>query len=52
MRLDTTPARMPAAQHLYTSLGFRESPACYHDPLDGVVTLELDLGSDRSGLSG
>jgi putative acetyltransferase len=44
LRLDTIPARMPAAQHLYASLGFREIPAYYHNPLDGVVMLELELG--------
>jgi putative acetyltransferase len=43
MRLDTIPDRMPAAQHLYTSLGFREIPPYYHNPLPGVVMLELDL---------
>jgi ribosomal protein S18 acetylase RimI-like enzyme len=43
MRLDTMPARMPAAQHLYGTLGFREIPPYYDNPLDGVVMLELAL---------
>jgi GNAT superfamily N-acetyltransferase len=43
MRLDTIPARMPAAQHLYASLGFREIPPYYDNPLPGVVMLELEL---------
>ena len=43
MRLDTFPARMAAAQHLYSSLGFREIPPYYHNPLEGVVMLELAL---------
>jgi putative acetyltransferase len=43
MRLDTIPDRMPAAQHLYAALGFREIPAYYHNPLPGVVMLELTL---------
>ncbi|HEX5078756.1 MAG TPA: GNAT family N-acetyltransferase [Geminicoccaceae bacterium] len=43
MRLDTMPARMPAAQHLYTALGFVEIPPYYDNPLDGVVMLELAL---------
>jgi GNAT superfamily N-acetyltransferase len=43
MRLDTIPERMPAAQHLYAALGFREIPAYYHNPLPGVVMLELLL---------
>ena len=43
MRLDTIPARMPAAQHLYRALGFHEIPPYYHNPLPGVVMLELEL---------
>jgi ribosomal protein S18 acetylase RimI-like enzyme len=43
MRLDTIPARMPAAQHLYRSLGFRAIPPYYSNPLEGVVMLELEL---------
>jgi putative acetyltransferase len=43
MRLDTFPDRMPAAQHLYQSLGFREIAPYYHNPFEGVVMLELEL---------
>jgi GNAT superfamily N-acetyltransferase len=43
MRLDTIPERMPAAQRLYADLGFREIPPYYHNPLEGVVMLELAL---------
>jgi putative acetyltransferase len=43
MRLDTIPERMPAAQHLYAALGFQEIPPYYHNPLAGVVMLELTL---------
>ena len=43
MRLDTIPDRMPAAQHLCASLGFREIPPYYDNPLPGVVMLELEL---------
>ncbi|MEM7023177.1 MAG: GNAT family N-acetyltransferase [Pseudomonadota bacterium] len=43
MRLDTIPERMPAAQELYRSLGFVEIPAYYHNPLEGVVMLEVTL---------
>ena len=45
MRLDTFPERMPAAQHLYRSLGFLEIPPYYHNPLPGVVMLELQLAA-------
>jgi carbonic anhydrase len=43
MRLDTLPARMPAAQGLYRGLGFHEIPPYYDCPLEGVVMLELAL---------
>jgi len=43
MRLDTIPERMPAAQHLYRSLGFVEIPPYYASPLASVVMLELEL---------
>jgi GNAT superfamily N-acetyltransferase len=43
MRLDTMPARMPAAHHLYGALGFVEIPPYYDNPLDGVAMLELAL---------
>jgi len=45
MRLDTFPERMPAAQHLYRSLGFVEIPPYYHNPFPGVVMLELQLAA-------
>jgi len=43
MRLDTFPDRMQAAQKLYHGLGFREIPAYYDNPFEGVVMLELAL---------
>ena len=43
MRLDTFPERMPAAQHLYRSLGFVEIEPYYDNPFDGVAMLELEL---------
>jgi ribosomal protein S18 acetylase RimI-like enzyme len=43
MRLDTMPERMPAAHHLYQSLGFVEIPPYYDNPVPNVVMLELAL---------
>ena len=41
MRLDTIPERLKAAQHIYQTLGFREIPPYYENPLDGVSMFEL-----------
>jgi GNAT superfamily N-acetyltransferase len=43
MRLDTMPKRLTAAGHIYQTLGFREIPDYYHNPLHGVVMYELAL---------
>lgn len=43
MRLDTMPNRLKAAGHIYETLGFKEIPDYYHNPLDGVVMFELKL---------
>jgi ribosomal protein S18 acetylase RimI-like enzyme len=42
MRLDTLP-QMAAAQRLYESLGFRDIPAYYEEPMDGQRFMEAVL---------
>lgn len=42
MYLDTL-ARLTDAMRLYSSLGFQETDPYYHNPLNGVVYLQLDL---------
>lgn len=48
--LDTLPL-MADARRLYDDLGFRETASYYHNPVEGVVYMALDLsqGSARSG---
>jgi putative acetyltransferase len=43
MRLDTVPW-MAEAIALYRSLGFNEIPAYRHNPIEGAVFMELELG--------
>jgi len=44
MRLDTLPAQMQAAIHLYHSLGFKEIAPYYQSPVEGALFMELSLG--------
>jgi ribosomal protein S18 acetylase RimI-like enzyme len=43
MRLDTLPDKMAKAVKLYSSHGFREIPAYYHNPYGDTFFMELDL---------
>jgi len=43
MRLDTYPAKMGKAVHLYRKYGFNEIPAYYNNPYEGVLFMELQL---------
>lgn len=45
MRLDTMPDRLKAAGHIYETLGFKEIPDYYDNPLEGVSMYELALSN-------
>ncbi len=47
MWLDTL-ARLKEAMRLYESLGFRRRKPYYHNPLPGVVYLELELNAPKN----
>ncbi|HEX5271417.1 MAG TPA: GNAT family N-acetyltransferase [Gemmataceae bacterium] len=44
MRLDTVPSAMGGAVALYRSLGFRDIPPYYCNPVPGALFMELQLG--------
>ena len=43
MWLDTLPGKMDRAISMYESLGFRQIPAYYNNPVVGAIFMELDL---------
>jgi ribosomal protein S18 acetylase RimI-like enzyme len=43
MRLDTIPGKMDKAIALYRSLGFKEIPPYYDNPVAGATFMELSL---------
>lgn len=52
MRLDTIRDRMTAAESLYRSIGFRETPPYYDNPIPGAVYYARDLTLPRGARSG
>jgi ribosomal protein S18 acetylase RimI-like enzyme len=47
LRLDTLPGKMDQAIALYRSLGFREIPPYYKNPVEGATFMELILDQER-----
>lgn len=47
VRLDTMRGKMDAAEAMYRSQGFRETPAYYTNPLPGIVYYALDLSGSQ-----
>ncbi len=46
MRLDTLPGKMDQAIAMYRTLGFRNIPSYYNNPVEGAVFIELVLDTE------